>query len=123
LDFDEVLLFQNLTFSLLSVNIKRIVKMGGKVMATFCMFGKYSGSALKGISAERTKEGMKLIEKLGGKVQTMLALLGENDLLFIVDFPDLEKAMQASVALAKMTGIAFKTFPAIAVKKFDELVT
>jgi uncharacterized protein with GYD domain len=49
-------------------------------MATFCMFGRYSSEALKGMSAKRTKESESLIKKFGGKVESMYALLGEKDL-------------------------------------------
>jgi uncharacterized protein with GYD domain len=92
-------------------------------MATFFMFGRYSSEALKGMSAKRTKEAESLIKKLGGKVESMYALLGEKDLLFISTFPGIEQAMKASVALSKMTGISFTTLPAITVEEFDKLMT
>lgn len=92
-------------------------------MATFFMFGRYSSEALKGMSAKRTKEAESLIKKLGGKVESMYALLGEKDLVFISTFPGIEQAMKASVALSKMTGISFTTLPAIPVEEFDKLIT
>jgi uncharacterized protein with GYD domain len=92
-------------------------------MATFFMFGRYSSEALKGMSAKRTKEAESLIKKLGGKVESMYALLGEKDLLFISTFPGIEQAMKASVALSKMTGISFTTLPAITVEEFDKFMT
>ena len=52
----------------------------------------------------------------------MHALLGEKDLVFIVSLPGVEQAIQASVALSKMTGIAFTTAPAITVDDFDKLM-
>ena len=91
-------------------------------MATFFMFGKYSSEALKGITSDRTNQAVGLIEKYGGKVQSMYALFGEKDLVIIVTFPAMEKAMQASVALNKMTGIAFSTSPAVTVDEFDKLM-
>jgi len=42
--------------------------------------------------------------------------------MLIVDFPGIEQAMKASVALSKMTGIAFTTSPAVTVEKFDEMM-
>jgi hypothetical protein len=39
-----------------------------------------------------------------------------------LDFPDAEKAMAASVALHKLTGISFTTSPVVEVEKFDKLV-
>jgi len=92
-------------------------------MATYFMFGKYSSKALKEMSAKRTDKAMGLIKKFGGKVNAMYALLGEQDLVLIVDFPGIEGAMKASVALNKLTGIAFTTSPAVTVKEFDKIMT
>ena len=92
-------------------------------MATFIMCGKYSAEAIKGISAERTQQVVGVIKKFGGDVQSMYALLGEKDLIFITIFPGNEQALQTSVALAKLTGIAFTTSPAVTVEAFDKLVT
>ena len=91
-------------------------------MATFFMFGMYSADALDGISAGRTSDAEKLIARYGGKVNSMYALMGEQDLILIVDFPDTQHAMQASVALSKLTGISFSSSPAIAVAEFDQLM-
>jgi uncharacterized protein with GYD domain len=52
----------------------------------------------------------------------MYATLGRHDLVFVVDFPGTEEAMKASVALGRMSGIAFSTAPAVTVEKFDELM-
>ena len=91
-------------------------------MATFLMVGKYSSEALKQMSAERTDKTFSLIKKLGGEVKAMYALLGEKDLAFIVDLPGIEQAMKASIALNKLTGISFTTFPAVAVEDFDKMM-
>jgi len=91
-------------------------------MATFLMLGKYSPEAIKGITGERTSKVVDLIEKSGGKVNSMYALLGKYDLAFVTDFPGTSQAMQASVNLAKMTGISVMTFPAVTVEEFDKLV-
>ncbi len=91
-------------------------------MATFFMFGKYSSEALKAMSAERTDNAVSLIKKFGGEVNSMYALLGEQDLVLIVDFPGLEQAMKASVELGKISGVAFSTMPAITVAEFDKLL-
>jgi uncharacterized protein with GYD domain len=92
-------------------------------MATFFMFGKYSSVALKDMSAERTDMAVSLIKKFGGEVNSMYALLGEQDLVLIVDFPEVEQAMKASVALTKMTGVSFTTTPAVPVEDFDKMMT
>lgn len=89
-------------------------------MATFFMFGKYTPEAMKGISAGRTKEAAKVIEKFKGKIVSMHALLGETDLVFILDLPSAAEAFQVSIALNKLTGIAFTTHPAVSVEEFDQ---
>ena len=91
-------------------------------MSTFFIFGKYSSEAVKEISAERTKKVISLIEKFGGKASSMYALLGEYDLVFIVDFAGTEQAIKASVGLTKLTGISFSTSPAITVEHFDRII-
>ncbi|UCH09962.1 MAG: GYD domain-containing protein [Fidelibacterota bacterium] len=91
-------------------------------MATYFMFGIYSADAMDDISAARTKDAEKTIAGFGGKVTGMYALMGEEDLVLIVDFPDNSKAMQASVALSKLTGISFSTAPAVEVAEFDKLM-
>jgi len=91
-------------------------------MATFILFGKYSADALKGVSADRTKKAAALVKKLKGKVIDMYAMLGEKDLVFILDLPGMEEAMKASVGLHKLTGISFTTAPAVSVDEFDKLM-
>ncbi|MGE5162584.1 MAG: GYD domain-containing protein [Sphingobacteriales bacterium] len=91
-------------------------------MATYLMFGKYSAESLKGISARRSDETRALIKKNGGELKAGYAALGGVDLVLIVDLPDTPRAMATSAALAKMTGIAFTTSPAVTIEEFDKLV-
>jgi len=91
-------------------------------MITCFMFGKYTFESLREISADRTKKAVILINELGGKVTSMYALLGEQDLVFIVDFPDINHAIKASVALTNLIGISFTTSPAVTVEEFDSMM-
>ncbi|OHB83490.1 MAG: hypothetical protein A2V98_05215 [Planctomycetes bacterium RBG_16_64_12] len=91
-------------------------------MATFLLFGKYSPQAIEKMSAQRTASAVKVIKKFGGEVQSMFATLGANDLLFVLSFPSTDDAIKASVALTRMTGIAFTTAPAVTVAEFDKLM-
>jgi uncharacterized protein with GYD domain len=86
------------------------------------MFGKYSLDSVKEISPERTNKAAALIKKYGGEVKSGYALLGEKDLVLIVDLPDTEQAMKTSVALAKLLGISFTTTPAVTVEDFDKIM-
>jgi uncharacterized protein with GYD domain len=94
----------------------------GLQMSIFLMFGRYSSEAMKDISPARTKKARKVIEKHGGKIISMYAVMGEHDLVFTINFPDADKAMIASVALFKLTGIHFTTSPVVDVEQFDKLV-
>jgi uncharacterized protein with GYD domain len=91
-------------------------------MATYFMFGKYSQDSIKKISAQRTNEAVAAIEKAGGKLKAGYALLGEYDLVLIVELPSTEQAIKTSVALAKLLGISFTTSPAVSMEEFDKLV-
>jgi len=91
-------------------------------MAIFFMFGKYTPEARREISAERTQQAIKAINKLGGEVNAMHALLGAYDLLFCITLPGIDDAIKASLALSDQTGISFTTCPAVTIEAFDELV-
>jgi uncharacterized protein with GYD domain len=91
-------------------------------MATFFMFGKYSDEAIQKISVERTRQVHELIERLKGKVKSIYALLGEYDVVLIVDLPNMAEAMKASIALKRLTGISFFSAAALPVEEFDQLV-
>ena len=91
-------------------------------MSIFLMFGKYSSEATKHISSDRTEKSRKVIQKNGGKIISMYAVMGEHDLVFTIDFPDADKAIATSVALYKLTGIHFTTSPVVDVEQFDKLV-
>jgi uncharacterized protein with GYD domain len=86
------------------------------------MFGKYSVDAVKEISAERTKKSVAIVESCGGQVKAVYALLGETDVVAIVDFPGVKEAMKASVELTKLLGISFTTAPAVTIEEFDKLI-
>ena len=91
-------------------------------MATFFMFGSYSIDGVKAISADRTAKAAAVIGDFGGEVEAGYALLGTTDIVLIVDLPNVEAAMKASVALTKLLDISFTTAPAVTVEQFDKLV-
>lgn len=90
-------------------------------MSTYFFFGCYSQSALKEISGKRTGKAAETFKKFGGQVKSIYALLGEHDLVIIAEVPGTEAAMQISLALHRLTGIAFTTAPAVPVEQFDKL--
>ncbi len=90
-------------------------------MSIFIMFGTYTTEAMDDISSDRTQQAVELVEKVGGKVRSIYALLGEPDLIIIADLPSAEAAMQTSIALTKATGISFTTTQGVEVANFDNL--
>jgi uncharacterized protein with GYD domain len=91
-------------------------------MATYLMFGSYSLSAVKEISAKRTEKAAAVVKEHGGKVKGGYVLLGKDDLVLIVDLPDTAAAIKASIALTKLLGISFTTAPAMSIEEFDEMM-
>ena len=91
-------------------------------METFFMFGKYTKDALGKMSADRTHKAINMIQKFGGRVKSAYALLGDNDLVFIVNLPGAAQATLVSIELTKMTGISFTTSSAIPVDQFDSMI-
>ncbi len=91
-------------------------------MPIYMMFGRYTQQGMKGISAERTRKAKEMIEEHGGRVVSMYAVLGEDDLVLTLDLPDAEAAMAVSVGLHKLIGVAFRTSPVVEVEKFDALI-
>lgn len=92
-------------------------------MSTFLLFGKYSSNALKNASATRTRKAEHLIGRFHGKVKSMYALIGEYDLLLVVELPGIEEVIKVSTGLMELTGISFTTVPAISVGAFDKLIS
>jgi uncharacterized protein with GYD domain len=91
-------------------------------METFIMTGRYSTESVKKISGKRTTMALKIVKQCRGKFVAAYATMGKTDLLAIVEFPGVNEAMKASVALNKSLGISFSTVPALRIEDFDKLV-
>lgn len=91
-------------------------------MQTYLLFGKYSSNALKSASATRTRKAEHLIGRFQGKVKATYALVGEYDILIIVDLPGIENVVKVSAGLTALTGVSFTTVPAISISTFDKLL-
>lgn len=90
-------------------------------MTTFFFFGNYSHDSIKKIDPKRTKKTEEIIKGYGGTLKWVYALVGEYDLLFMVELPGIPEAIQASLAIAAATGVSVQTSPAVPVALFDEL--
>lgn len=91
-------------------------------MGTYVMFGRYSPEALRAVTSKRTDEADAVIRKHGGELKAVYALLGELDLVVVVELPDTERAMQTSAALTRLLGVSFRTAPAVSIETFDKLM-
>ncbi len=92
-------------------------------MAAFIMFGKYTHRGLEGISSDRTNKATELIENCEGEIHSIYAILGDQDLLMIADFPNIDDALKASASLSRMTNISFTTSAAVPVAEFDKIMS
>lgn len=90
-------------------------------MTTFIMKGKYSSESVKKISKGRTVKAVEIIKKNKGNLIAAYATMGEEDLLFITEFPGVGEAIRASINLNKALGISFATLPALKVNEFDKV--
>ncbi len=90
-------------------------------MSLYLMCGKYHPASLAEITPERTEEAKNLVQENGGKIKAGYALLGNYDLLLIVDFPKIKSVVKTSVEMSNMLGISFTTVPAITIDEFDQL--
>jgi uncharacterized protein with GYD domain len=91
-------------------------------MASYLMFGQYSGDSIKQISPKRTEKAKELIKKNGGEIKAGYVLLGDVDLVLVVELPDNEQAVKTSVSLSKLLGISFTTAPAMTIDAFDQIM-
>lgn len=90
-------------------------------MNTFFMFGNYSIEGLHEIDSRRTEQVRAWIATNDGNLRGTYALMGEYDLVLIVELPTMTDAMKAAIALGKLTGISFSTCAAIPVEEFDKM--
>jgi uncharacterized protein with GYD domain len=88
-------------------------------MHTYFMLGRYTSDSIRNVSPERTRLAISTIEEFNGQIMGLYALLGEFDIVFIVNLPGNREAMDASVRLFQRTGIMFRTLPAINAERFD----
>jgi len=77
-------------------------------MAAYRMLGRNSMDAIKAIIEKRTDMASCLNKQDGGVLGAGYTLLGEVDLVLIVDIPNTESAMKASATLSKLLGITLE---------------
>jgi uncharacterized protein with GYD domain len=65
--------------------------------------------------SDRSAKAFALIKKHGGKLKAGYALLGDVELVLIVEIPDIGQAMKTSATLAKLIGTASSTAEAVCI--------
>lgn len=91
-------------------------------MSTFVMLGRMPPESMQKISPKRTTDALELVKKHGGKLISGYTMLGQYDLLLVLELPTVEQAMKLSVSLARMLGISLVTSPAITFEQFDKIM-
>ena len=91
-------------------------------MSRYIMMGKYHEDSIKSANPNRTEKAGRLIHELGGEVIDIYALLGNFDLVVIVELENEKIAMKASLGLSALTGISFSTYPAVSISDFDRII-
>ncbi len=90
-------------------------------MTTFFLFGDYNAESLRQIDEKRTRKSEEIVQGYGGTLKCVYALMGEHDLVFLVELPGVQEALQCSLAITAATGISITSAPAVPVALFDEL--
>ena len=90
-------------------------------MPLYVTLMKYTTEGIKGISAERGQQIRNLVASKGGEPVVGYALMGEWDVLTVMEYPDEKSAMSALVAIGKLGIFTTQTMTAIPVEEFQNL--
>ena len=92
-------------------------------MAKFLIKGSYSVEGTKGLLREggssRKAALEKMIEGLGGKLESFYYAVGDADAYVVIDTPDLATATAASLAVNSSGAVQMTTTPLMTVEELD----
>ena len=93
-------------------------------MAKFLIYASYSSDGLKGLikdkASGRKAAVSKMLEGMGGKLDSMYYTFGDYDAVVIADVPDNVTAAAMSIAVSS-SGLAHtKTVPVLTVEETDQ---
>lgn len=86
-------------------------------MPKFLMCGSCPTEALREVGVGYKEKTLKIAKMFNGEINAMYSTAGEYDLVLLIDLPDIESAMKASIELNKLTGVRFSTSPLIALEE------
>lgn len=91
-------------------------------MQKYLILGKYTLPGLKSAAASRTKKAVAIVRKHKGRITAAYALVGSYDIAILAEFPGVQQLMKAIIALTRLTGVGFVSFPAISIEEFDKKI-
>jgi uncharacterized protein with GYD domain len=93
-------------------------------MATYVCLMKLTDQGIKNIknAPERTKEGFKTVEAMGGKVSGFYLTMGEYDFVAIAEFPNDEVGMTYLMGLGALGNTRTTTLNAFTTEQMAEMV-
>lgn len=93
-------------------------------MATYVCLMKLTDQGVKGIkdAPQRTKEGIKTVEAMGGKVTSFYLTMGEYDYVAIAEFPNDEVGMTYLLGLGSLGNVRTTTLKAFTTEQMAEMV-
>ncbi|MGO9007162.1 MAG: GYD domain-containing protein [Beijerinckiaceae bacterium] len=93
-------------------------------MAKYLVEGRYNAEGTKGLAKEggsaRRAVVAKMVEGLGGKVESFYFAFGDVDVCGIVDMPDVVTAAAVSLAINQSGSVSVKTIPLISPEDMDK---
>jgi uncharacterized protein with GYD domain len=88
--------------------------------------GNYTKRGVKGLLKDggtaRKEETIRLVESLGGKLETYYWCYGATDFIMIVDFPDHTTVTGIALNIAASGSFSGNLTPLISVEEMDEMV-
>jgi uncharacterized protein with GYD domain len=92
-------------------------------MAKYLIKGSYSADGAKGLVKDGGTARRAAVEKsiaaLGGKVESFYFTFGDDDVVVVVDAPDMTSAIALSLAVNATGAVRLKTTPLITAEEMD----
>ena len=93
-------------------------------MAKYFYQGNYVGEGVAGLLKEggssRKEAAKRVIESVGGTLESIYYAFGDVDVLGVVDLPDVASAAAASLIINASGAVTIKLTPLITVEEMDE---
>ena len=93
-------------------------------MAKFLIYASYSSDGLKGLMKDkasgRKAAVSKMLESMGGKLDSMYFTFGDHDAVVIADVPDNVTAAGLSIAVSASGLARTRTVPMLTVEETDQ---